>query len=191
MLAKYSPLRKLDPKALTKRVRARARILNLMVRDGLPVTDNAVEQQISCPFHGQDNSPSMRIYPSTNSCHCFTCQKSWDPISYEMRKRGMQFWEAVESLVDRFSIDVSTVPGRTFDRRPHDGLPDIKQEGMTHELLVKSFHKALLGSRSLFALEAYSKLVFILTRLKVEKNPAMIKELAGKLVLGLRKNRNS
>lgn len=40
------------------------------------------EEQFSCPFHGKDNKPSARVYPSAprSASHvwCFTCQKSWD-----------------------------------------------------------------------------------------------------------------
>ena len=48
----------------------------------LKFAGEAHEEQISCPFHGKDNKPSARVYPSgpRSSSHvwCFTCQKNWD-----------------------------------------------------------------------------------------------------------------
>jgi len=34
-------------------------------------------KQIRCPFH-EDDTPSCRIYPETNSFHCFGCGASGD-----------------------------------------------------------------------------------------------------------------
>ncbi len=36
---------------------------------------------INCPFH-DDKSPSMRIYPETNTYHCFGCGKTGDQIQF-------------------------------------------------------------------------------------------------------------
>ena len=38
---------------------------------------------IKCPFHkaGREVKPSMRVYPSTESAYCFTCHKSYNPVS--------------------------------------------------------------------------------------------------------------
>jgi len=43
------------------------------------------EEQFSCPFHGQDNKPSARVYTakadSRSHVWCFVCQQPWDAIS--------------------------------------------------------------------------------------------------------------
>ena len=45
---------------------------------------------ISCPLGiHSDNKPSFRIYPSTNSFHCFSCQKHGSPIDYVMFSTGL------------------------------------------------------------------------------------------------------
>lgn len=40
------------------------------------------EEQISCPFHGQDADPSARLFPadarSSSRLYCFVCQERWD-----------------------------------------------------------------------------------------------------------------
>jgi DNA primase len=37
--------------------------------------------QINCPFH-QDDKPSCKIYPGTNTYHCFACGKTGDTIQF-------------------------------------------------------------------------------------------------------------
>ncbi|MFL0091309.1 CHC2 zinc finger domain-containing protein [Tenacibaculum maritimum] len=34
-----------------------------------------------CPFH-KDDTPSLRIYPDTNTYHCFGCGKTGDVIQF-------------------------------------------------------------------------------------------------------------
>ena len=34
-----------------------------------------------CPFH-KDDKPSLRIYPETNTYHCFGCDKTGDVIQF-------------------------------------------------------------------------------------------------------------
>jgi DNA primase len=42
---------------------------------------------ILCPFH-EDHSPSLKIYPGTNTFHCFGCGASGDQIQFiEMYER--------------------------------------------------------------------------------------------------------
>lgn len=52
----------------------------------------------NCPFH-KDDTPSFAIYPSTNTYHCFSCNKSGDTISLYMNLHNCSFAEAVRELV--------------------------------------------------------------------------------------------
>ena len=36
---------------------------------------------LKCPFHNEDTA-SMRIYPDTNTFHCFGCGKNGDTIEF-------------------------------------------------------------------------------------------------------------
>ena len=49
---------------------------------------------LNCPWH-EDKTPSLQIYPRTNSYHCFGCSKSGDVI---------QFIEDYEQLTKREAI---------------------------------------------------------------------------------------
>ncbi len=50
-----------------------------------------------CIFHDED-SPSMKYYPNTNSVHCFGCNKSADSISVAQQIYGEDFISAVKRL---------------------------------------------------------------------------------------------
>jgi DNA primase len=50
--------------------------------------------QILCPFH-QDDKPSCKIYPETNTYHCFACGKTGDVIQFIQDKEGITKHEAI------------------------------------------------------------------------------------------------
>lgn len=50
------------------------------------------EEQISCPFHGEDASPSARVYPgdarSPSHIWCWVCNERWDVFSLWKKFQG-------------------------------------------------------------------------------------------------------
>ena len=70
----------------------------------------ADEVQFRCPFHGKDNKPSARYYNATQSCYCWVCKKSWDVVTFIMGKEGLGYKQAIIFILDRYKIDVSSVP---------------------------------------------------------------------------------
>ena len=51
-----------------------------------------------CPLHGED-TPSLKIYPATNTWHCFGCHVGSDSIDLMMKMGGLNFPEAVRRLI--------------------------------------------------------------------------------------------
>jgi DNA primase/energy-coupling factor transporter ATP-binding protein EcfA2 len=51
--------------------------------------------QILCPFH-PDDKPSCKIYPDTNTYHCFACGKTGDVIQFIQDKEGITKHEAIK-----------------------------------------------------------------------------------------------
>ena len=99
----------MDLQELVSVINGAARIADLLEEHGTKLRTPQHEEQIHCPFHGADRSPSARHYPDTNSIHCFTCKKSWDPVRFVMEKKGLRFKEALDSLVHRYGIATDTV----------------------------------------------------------------------------------
>ena len=66
-----------------------------------------------CPFHSE-KTPSMVVYPDTQSFFCFGCGAGGDVISFIMRIENLDYVEAVKFLAQRVGM---TVPeGETEDR---------------------------------------------------------------------------
>ena len=56
---------------------------------------------VKCPFHG-DHTPSLYIYPWTNSWWCHSCGIGSDTINFIMRAGQCSFVEAVEFINNKF-----------------------------------------------------------------------------------------
>ena len=98
--------------AASKRVRQRAERIrenvdmgDLMAEYGYDIVPGASqEQQFRCDLHGQDNKPSARYYPDTNSTYCWACQMARDPIRFLMDKEGVTFSAACNFLEKRAGL---------------------------------------------------------------------------------------
>lgn len=52
-----------------------------------------------CPFH-PDHSPSMVIYETNNTWHCFVCSEGGDVLDFVMKKQMLKFIDAVRVLIN-------------------------------------------------------------------------------------------
>jgi DNA primase len=60
-----------------------------------------------CPFH-QERTASFHVRPDEKHYHCFGCQASGDPFTFVMETEGLDFKGALESLANRFGVQVQT-----------------------------------------------------------------------------------
>jgi DNA primase len=58
-----------------------------------------------CPFH-DERTGSFHVRPEEKHYHCFGCQASGDPFSFVMESEGLDFVGAMESLADRFGVQL-------------------------------------------------------------------------------------
>ena len=84
-----------------EKVKSYISILEVLRIDGIEFKPGRLNK---CPFHN-DNTPSMKIYPDTNSFFCFGCHTGGDVLKYWMLSRNMGYKEAIKSLLDIFGID--------------------------------------------------------------------------------------
>lgn len=64
-----------------------------------------------CPWH-QDSSPSLHIYPETNTCFCFACNKQGDVIEYASAVYGIPYNRVIERLNAEYHLNLP------IDRKP-------------------------------------------------------------------------
>lgn len=59
-----------------------------------------------CPFHDDQNTPNLTIYPESESFYCFACDKGGDVFTFIMQKHNIGFFDALLYLAKRKNIDV-------------------------------------------------------------------------------------
>lgn len=145
----------------------------LLVEHGTDLRTPEVEEQISCPFHGSDRRPSARHYPETNSIHCFTCHKSWDPFQFIMEKKGLRFREAVSYVGKKYGIETSDVSfgfdgSRTIKFKRLDKKSGVQKVLSSEEkmLIVKSsLEERILACRGRTDAKKYMDLVYLMSHM--------------------------
>jgi len=73
-----------------------------------------------CPWH-EDHHPSLSLVEGTgkNYCHCFSCNKGGDVISFTMQHEGWTFQEACQWLSSTFGISTTLAGGHVPKPKPH------------------------------------------------------------------------
>lgn len=61
---------------------------------------------IKCPFHKGDDTPSLCIYPSTQSWYCYGCHKGGRIFQWIMNKDGISFGKAVERVANIAGVEL-------------------------------------------------------------------------------------
>jgi DNA primase len=67
----------------------------------------ATEYTGRCPFH-DERTPSFGVNPIEKVYYCFGCQASGDVFTFVMETEGLDFTGALESLADRFGVELQT-----------------------------------------------------------------------------------
>lgn len=62
-----------------------------------------------CPFHSNDDTPSLCIYPSTNRWYCFGCNAGSSIYDWIMKKDNVGFADSVKKVVDITDSDINMV----------------------------------------------------------------------------------
>jgi hypothetical protein len=122
------------------------------------------EAQFKCPFHGQDNKPSARYYRATQSCWCWACQKRWNVIEFVMEKEGLWYTNALNFLVNKYRIDISSIPDTPEFRMPK--AQKISEESV---LMITLFN-SIIECRKKVPLEKYRVIVSFFYKLSYERS---------------------
>ena len=131
----------------TRAIHERVTVHDILRRNGVSFRHTGDrEEQVSCPFHGKDENPSARVYPSTprspSHVWCFVCRERWDAISLWKKYSGGEdktFHQLLTELEKLYGLQTPPVPEGAFDRG-NGGIPDaerLKQEFESYYALVE------------------------------------------------------
>src|SRR5947209_9252758 len=87
-----------------------------------------------CPFH-DERSGSFHVRPDEKHYHCFGCQESGDPFDFVMQTEGLDFKRAMETLADRFGVQLETEdedPGAAARRQRRERLHALLDRAATY-----------------------------------------------------------
>jgi DNA primase catalytic core len=101
-----------------------------VVKDlGLPILEH---RKLLCPFH-EEKTPSLYLYPQTNTYYCFGCGRHGDVIHFYAGFSQIEYKKAMHELayqyVQGYIRKGSAPPTRPLPRpeTPADHLPDTKE----------------------------------------------------------------
>lgn len=78
-------------------------IVSIIEGEGIELKKAGADYVCCCPFH-QEKTPSFHVSTVRNIYHCFGCGEGGDAITFIMRLKGLNFYEAVSYLADRLGI---------------------------------------------------------------------------------------
>ena len=87
-----------------------------------------------CPFH-DERTESFHVRPDEKHYHCFGCQESGDPFDFVMQTEGLDFKAAMETLADRFGVQLETEdedPGAASRRQRRERLHSLLDRVTTY-----------------------------------------------------------
>lgn len=104
-----------------------------------------------CPFH-DEKTPSFHVTPRLGIYKCFGCGASGDVFSFIMEMEGVGFPEALQSLADRYGIDL---PQETQSEEAEEETR--RREGIYHALKYAGlyFHRQLHENKEASAAKDY------------------------------------
>lgn len=76
---------------------------NLIDYFNIPCQSMGDITQCHCPFHGDDQHASARVY-ETNTMYCWVCSQMWDVISFIRDYKGVEFSTACSILEEMYGI---------------------------------------------------------------------------------------
>jgi DNA primase len=97
-----------------EQVRSRADLVEI-VREHVRLRQVGNQFLGLCPFH-QENTPSFRVTPQTQTWHCFGCGKGGDVFSFVELAEKTDFRGALEMLAERTGVELRTEAPQARER---------------------------------------------------------------------------
>lgn len=90
---------------IKERVRELADIAAFITHDGVPLKGGPVEFKACCPFHSEKTA-SFTVNTDKKIFHCFGCSATGDVFEYVMRKKGLDFVQALKLVANSVGVSI-------------------------------------------------------------------------------------
>lgn len=94
-----------------------------------------------CPFHNE-KTPSFYVSPARGICHCFSCGKSANPVSFIMEQEQMTYPEALRWLANKYHIEIHEHELSEEEKREQN---DRESMFIVNKWAMDYFHNILLN----------------------------------------------
>lgn len=99
----------------------------------------------ACPLHGGSNPMAFAVFPD-NRYYCFSCCSSGDLITYVMQRENLAFFQSIELLAEKYSIDLGKDEGY---RKQKDIAVDNAKRNVKYETNLSRVYEYLIKKRGL------------------------------------------
>ena len=140
---------------------------NLVDYYNVPAQSVGEITQVHCPFHGNDQHASARIY-ETNTMYCWVCSQMWDVISFMRDFKGISFADACTVLEDMYGIAKTDKSIAYHEESFNDFLKNnepVKEKDFDRDF--EKISNLLIKNRNSFSLKEYSKYFYFFDTLYV------------------------
>ena len=138
------------PEQEIERLKNEVAVQRLVEAAGIELKKSGKDWIAKCPYHPDDNTPSLVVTPAKNLWHCFGCGIGGGPIDWVMKKNGVSFRHAVELLRADLCLAAGSGEAGALKRSRVTRLPaPVALDAGEQELLdqvIGYYHETLLQS---------------------------------------------
>lgn len=126
--------------ATIERIKETANIVDV-VSEFVTLKKSGANYKGLCPFH-DEKTPSFYVSPARGICHCFSCGKSANPVSFIMEHEQMTYVEALRWLANKYNIEIQEREMSEEEKREQN---DRESMFIVNKWAMDYFHNILLN----------------------------------------------
>lgn len=126
--------------ATIERIKETANIVDV-VSEFVTLKKSGANYKGLCPFH-DEKTPSFYVSPARGICHCFSCGKSANPVSFIMEHEQMTYVEALRWLANKYNIEIHEREMSEEEKREQN---DRESMFIVNKWAMDYFHDILLN----------------------------------------------
>lgn len=128
------------PEIIEAKIKGAASIVDVMEDLGVELHRNGSSYDGLCPFHNDRNLGSFKVSEAKNIATCFSCGKTWGPISALMEGKGMDYPTALRYLAARYNIFIDDEPvPEVKPAKPREAAPALPMIWWKPEDIIKPY----------------------------------------------------